>query len=57
MIRFLGTCIFLMIAQIVGASDVVRLSAEQRVRAGVEVAAVAEEDFGSRQRAVGRTGE
>ncbi len=53
MIRFLGTCVFLMIAQIVGASDVVRLSAEQRVRAGVEVAAVAEEDFGSRQRAVG----
>lgn len=58
MIRFervlgLGTCILLMTVHTVGAADVVRLSAEQWSRAGIEVAAVSEEDFGSRLRAVG----
>ena len=49
----LGTSILLMIVQNVGAADIVRLSAEQRARAGIELAAVAQADFGSRMRAVG----
>lgn len=53
MIRFLNICIFLMIVQTVGAADVVRLSAEQRARAGIEVAEVTEADFSSRLQAVG----
>lgn len=53
MIRFLGTFLFALAALSAGASDVVQLSAEQRTRAGVEVAAVTIEDFGSRLRAVG----
>lgn len=53
MIRYLATCIFLMIGQAVGAADVVRLSAEQRARAAIEVAEVTEADVGSRLQAVG----
>ena len=53
MTRILGICFFLMIGQTVGAADVVRLSAEQRARAGIEVAEVTEADVGSRLQAVG----
>ena len=53
MIRYLGTCIFLMLPQLVEGSDTVRLAEEQMARASIEVAAVAERDFGSRLRAVG----
>jgi RND family efflux transporter MFP subunit len=53
MIRFLGTCMLALAASPAGASDVVQLSAEQRARAGIEVATVTHEDFGSRLRAVG----
>jgi RND family efflux transporter MFP subunit len=53
MIRYLGTCMLVLSASTVGASDVVRLSAEQRARAGIEVAAVSSAEFSSRLRAVG----
>ncbi len=53
MIRNLGTCMLVMTAFTAGASDVVRLSAEQRSRAGIEVATVTTEEFSSRLRAVG----
>jgi cobalt-zinc-cadmium efflux system membrane fusion protein len=53
MIRYFGTCMLVIAASNVGASDVVRLSPEQRSRAGVEVAAVSDAGFSSRLRAVG----
>ena len=53
MMRYLGTCLLLLTAHSVGAADVVRLSAEQRTRAGIEVAAVTSDDFSSQLRAVG----
>ncbi len=53
MIRLLGTCVLALAAPVADATDVVQLTAEQRSRAGVEVAAVSTEDFGSRLRAVG----
>jgi len=53
MIRFLGTLLLALAALNAGASDVVKLSADQRTRAGIEVAVVKMEDFDSRFRAVG----
>lgn len=53
MIRFLGTLLLALAALNAGASDVVKLSADQRTRAGIEVAVVKMEDFNSRFRAVG----
>lgn len=53
MIRHLGTCVLLLTVHTAGASDVVRLSDEERARAGIEVAAVTSDDFSNRVRAVG----
>jgi RND family efflux transporter MFP subunit len=53
MIRFLATIMCASAALTAGASDVVQLSAEQRARAGIDVAPVTPRDFGSRVRAVG----
>jgi cobalt-zinc-cadmium efflux system membrane fusion protein len=53
MIRYLGTCMLVLSAITVGATDVVRLSPDQRGRAGIDVAAVSSADFSSRLRAVG----
>jgi cobalt-zinc-cadmium efflux system membrane fusion protein len=53
MMRYLGACLILLSAHTIGASDVVRLSAEQRARAGIEVEAVTTESFSSMLRAVG----
>jgi cobalt-zinc-cadmium efflux system membrane fusion protein len=53
MIRYFGTFLLVVTTSTVGASDVVRLSADQRSRAGIEVAAVSTEGFSSQLRAVG----
>lgn len=54
MMRVLGALIVLVAAQPLAAAEVVRLTTEQRDRAGVMTSAVTEADFGSRMRAVGQ---
>jgi len=51
--QYLGACVLVLVSHTVGGSEIVRLSAEQRVRAEIEVADVTAGDFSSRLRAVG----
>ena len=53
MIRFVFACALVLSTPVVCATDVVRLSSEQRSRAGIRVEAVGTGDFSSRLRAVG----
>jgi len=48
------TIVVLMTAQLGGAAEVVRLDADQQARAGIEVRAVVEEEFGDLLRVVGQ---
>jgi cobalt-zinc-cadmium efflux system membrane fusion protein len=53
MMRSLGISLLVLTAQTVCAEDVVRLTAEQRARAGIEVATVTTAEFSNRVPAVG----